>query len=46
MWLLVAVGLLLAGVGWALDRGALETLGTIGALTGVAMVLVEHWPTR
>lgn len=46
MWVLIAIGLLIAGIGWALDKGHLETVGCVCAVAGLAMLVVAHWPVR
>jgi hypothetical protein len=45
IWL-TAIGLIVAGIGWAIDNGRVETLGTVMAVAGIAMLMVEHWPAR
>jgi hypothetical protein len=41
IWLL-AVGLLLAGIGWAVDNGRVETLGTVCVVAALAVILASH----
>jgi hypothetical membrane protein len=42
MFVLIAVGLLIAGLGWAIDNGRVETIGTVLTVAGIALVLVGH----
>jgi hypothetical protein len=43
---LLVVGFLLAGIGWAIDNGRVETLGTVMAVAGLALLMAQHWPAR
>jgi hypothetical protein len=40
IWL-IGIGLLLAGIGWAIDNGRVETLGTVLAVSGLVILLIS-----